>query len=64
MDVLMTRIIFADEYLRVTPHGSSDEAVCVQVGDPPEEATPTVVSGRSLRDGLSRYLAKEEDTDA
>ena len=59
----MTRIIFSDEYLRVSPHGSSPEAVCVQVGDPPGEATPTVVNGRSLRDGLTRYLSEPEGED-
>lgn len=48
------REIFTTEYLRISLHDGT--RVGVQVGDPPEEETPTLVDARELRDALSGHL--------
>lgn len=51
--------IYRDKYVRITPHASEDDAVAVQVGAPPEDATPTITDGREIRDALDEYLDDE-----
>lgn len=55
----MSDEIFATDYLRVTPQNA--DLVAVQVGDPPDETTPTIVDAEALRDALDSHL--EGDTE-
>lgn len=48
------REIYRDEYMIVSTHNGQD--VGVQVGDPPEEATPTIVNAVDLLDALGDHL--------
>jgi len=48
------REIIRTDYLRVSRH--DEERVGVQVGNPPEEETPTIEDARELRDALSSHL--------
>lgn len=49
-------IIYRDDYLIVRQH--VDERVAIQVGNPPKEGTPTIVSAPELRDALGEYLTE------
>lgn len=48
--------IYRDDYVRVRPHHPGEENIALQVGRPPEEATPTISDARALRDSLNNYL--------
>jgi hypothetical protein len=48
------REIHRTDYLLVSRH--DETRVGVQVGDPPDEETPTIVDSRELRDALSEHL--------
>jgi hypothetical protein len=53
------REIYKTDYLRVSRH--NETRVGVQVGDPPDEETPTIVDSRELRDALSAHLDDVEE---
>ncbi len=53
------REIYRDEFMIVSGHNGKD--VSVQVGDPPEDATPTIVNAVDLLDALGDHLHSLED---
>ena len=55
------RVIYRDDYTLVTKHVG--HRVGLQVGRPPEDATPTIVDARELRDALDGYLEQVIDDD-
>lgn len=46
--------LFRDDYCLVTDH--DETRVAIQVGRPPDEATPAIVDAAELRDALDEYL--------
>lgn len=53
--------LYRDDYCMVSAH--SGDRVGVWVGEPPEDARPTIVDAEELRDALDKYLEDEEHGD-
>lgn len=49
--------IYSDDFMIIRKHsGQTDHRVSVQVGNPPEEATPTVVDAREVKEALDNFI--------
>lgn len=56
-------VIYADDYLIITDHlrnRPNDHRVSIRSGNPPEEATPTIVDGARLQVALTEYIMREQ----
>jgi hypothetical protein len=61
----MSDEIYRDEFVLITEANSkkTDVPVAVQVGNPPDESTPTITSAKDVRDSLDEYIAEKEACD-